>query len=287
MDAKTLCALGRKHNVFSHLELVSKFVRSQVNTELFWSQALCDKYPEIGRTDSSEKHYVSKNFKRVLQQMNEYVKQNCDPVQLKNGLLKSGKIQNIKLAIIGSEFTGKSALLYQWKSHKFNENYDATVEDSHEQNLAVGKEKAFLHIKDTAGALEYKELREEFIRNSTGFILVYNVTDRNTFDDLDMFVHQIFTLKKVKVPMVVVGNKNDLKEKRQVSEQEGRDFAGTLDAAFFETSAKTRYNVEEAFTEATRRSMCATVDFVSLIPILAHAVSKKNPSRRGSECSVM
>jgi len=153
-----------------------------------------------------------------------------------------------------------------------------------QQHYIIKQDKVLVKIRDTAGAQEYADLRESYIRDSDCFILVYCITNRNSFDALDTFVHQIFKIKKcARIPMVVVGNKLDLEEGRDVSSDEGQAFANTLDASFMETSAKTRYNVDELFTEAARRAMCASLDFKFVIPYL----TRDKQSRRKTECSMM
>ena len=91
------------------------------------------------------------------------------------------------------------------------------------------------------------------MRTGQGFICVYAVTSRSAFDEITSFREQILRVKdEDKVPMVLAGNKCDLEEERQVTTVEGQDLAKSFGCPFYETSAKARINVEEAFYELVR-----------------------------------
>jgi GTPase KRas len=97
------------------------------------------------------------------------------------------------------------------------------------------------------------------VRSSQGFLVVYSITSRSSFNDV---MAQVEHIKRVKdcdqVPMVIVGNKVDLEEQREVAKQELLELAKSLDVPCFETSAKTRENIEEAFFQLARDIVAAT-----------------------------
>src|SRR5688500_2586729 len=96
-------------------------------------------------------------------------------------------------------------------------------------------------------------MRDQYMRTGQGFILVYAITSRSSFDEIASFREQILRVKdKDKVPMILVGNKCDLETERQVTTGEGQDLAKSFGCPFFESSAKTRINVEESFYELVR-----------------------------------
>ena len=158
-----------------------------------------------------------------------------------------------KLVIVGGGGVGKSALTIQLIQNHFIDEYDPTIEDSYRKQVTIDAETCLLDILDTAGQEEYSAMRDQYMRTGQGFLMVYAITSRSSFEELVGFKDQILRVKEADhVPMVVVGNKSDLESERQVSSQEGQDLARNFGAPFFETSAKTRVNVEESFYHLVR-----------------------------------
>ena len=100
---------------------------------------------------------------------------------------------------------------------------------------------------------EFTAMREQYMRGGEGFILVYSVTDRRSFDEVRRFKEMIDRVRNYEpVPIVVAGNKRDLEHKRQVSTREGEAMALEFGCPFFESSAALRHNVDESFYEIVR-----------------------------------
>lgn len=96
-------------------------------------------------------------------------------------------------------------------------------------------------------------MREQYMRNGEGFLLMYSITSRMSFEEIEGFHQQICRVKdKDHFPMVLIANKCDLESERQVSSEEGRDLAKKYGCQFIESSAKFRINVEESFYEVVR-----------------------------------
>jgi len=170
-----------------------------------------------------------------------------------------------KLVIVGGGGVGKSALTIQLLQNHFIDEYDPTIEDSYRKQVGIDNEICLLDILDTAGQEDYSAMRDQYMRTGQGFILVYAITSRSSFEELVGFKEQIMRTKDTnKVPIVVVGNKSDLETERQVSTQQGQDLAKSFGAPFFETSAKVRVNVEEAFYQVVREIRKSYQDAVNL-----------------------
>lgn len=158
-----------------------------------------------------------------------------------------------KICILGCDGVGKTALNIMFTAGHFVEDYDPTIEDGCRKQAIVDEESCLFEVLDTAGAEEFSALRDQWIRDCEAFLIVYSINSRSSFDECESFINQV---KRVKdrdyLPMVLMGNKVDLEEDRQVSEPEGIEFAKLHGCVFFESSAKARINVEEGFFEAVR-----------------------------------
>ena len=158
-----------------------------------------------------------------------------------------------KLVIVGDVGVGKSACLIQLIQNHFIDDYDPTIEDSYRKRVTIDDETCLLDILDTAGTDEYSAMRDQYMRTGQGFLLVYSVTSRQSFDSISLFREQILTVKdEDTVPMLLVGNKCDLDNFREVATSEGQELAQILNCPFRETSAKSRINIEESFYELVR-----------------------------------
>ena len=159
-----------------------------------------------------------------------------------------------KLVMLGVGGVGKSCLTIQLVNKYFTYEYNPTIENSFRKQLTVDDETCLLEILDTAGQEEYLAMRDQHISQGQGFVLVYAVDNRNTFDQLPQLYNSITRVKESDAaPCVIMGNKADMTDKK-VQAQEGKDMAKKLgNSPFFETSAKTRLNVEEGFSQLVRQ----------------------------------
>lgn len=155
--------------------------------------------------------------------------------------------------VVGGGGVGKSALTIQLIQSHFVDEYDPTIEDSYRKQCVVDDQVALLDVLDTAGQEEYSAMREQYMRTGEGFLLVYSITSRSSFEEVVAFHQQILRVKdRDSFPVVIVGNKCDLEGERQVSFEEGQELARQVGCTFVETSAKQRINVEDAFYQLVR-----------------------------------
>lgn len=167
---------------------------------------------------------------------------------------KNHTVKEYKLVVVGGGGVGKSALTIQFIQSHFVDEYDPTIEDSYRKQVAIDNEVALLDILDTAGQEEYSAMREQYMRTGEGFLLVYSVIERESFNELSTFYQQILRVKDTDdVPIVLVGNKSDLTEERSVSYEEGEKLAKQFNCEFLETSAKQGINVDQAFHDLVRK----------------------------------
>ncbi|KAJ3017328.1 UNVERIFIED_CONTAM: Ras GTPase ras2 [Siphonaria sp. JEL0065] len=159
-----------------------------------------------------------------------------------------------RLVVLGDGGVGKTALTLQLCTNHFVETYDPTIEDSYNKQVVVDDVACNLEILDTAGQEEYTALRDQWIRDGEGFLLVFSLTSRSTFFRIEGFLDQILRVKDTDdhVPIILVGNKSDRTGEREVSREEGQALATKMRCQYVETSAKFRQNVDLVFYNVVR-----------------------------------
>jgi Ras-related protein Rap-2C len=171
-------------------------------------------------------------------------------------------MREFKVVVLGSGGVGKSALTVQFVSGTFMEKYDPTIEDFYRKEIEVDGAPCVLEILDTAGTEQFASMRDLYIKNGQGFVVVYSITSQQTFQDVRHMKDQIVRVKSGsysggsadanRIPILLVGNKVDLEHQREVSTLEGMTLAQSWGCPFMETSAKNRCNVNEVFAEVVR-----------------------------------
>jgi len=158
-------------------------------------------------------------------------------------------MKEFKVAVMGAGSVGKSALTVRFVRGVFVDKYDPTIEDSYRKQVKAGGQQVMLEILDTAGTDLFTSIRDLYMKSGQGFIFVYSIVAESTFLALPQLRKQLLRVKDVEnVPMVLVGNKCDLAEQREVSKERGQGLATEFgNCIFLETSAKTEVNVEKIF----------------------------------------
>ncbi|XP_029942308.1 ras-related protein ralB-B-like [Salarias fasciatus] len=158
-----------------------------------------------------------------------------------------------KVIMVGSGGVGKSALTLQFMYDEFVEDYEPTKADSYRKKVVLDGEDVQIDILDTAGQEDYAAIRDNYFRSGEGFLLVFSITEHESFTATSEFREQILRVKEEEaIPLLVVGNKSDLEERRQVSAEEAAAKAGEWGVQYVETSAKTRANVDKVFFDLMR-----------------------------------
>ena len=109
-----------------------------------------------------------------------------------------------------------------------------------------------LQIWDTAGQERFKAIQASYYKGANGILVVYDITERKSFDNLNSWLIEIEKNGNKNVYKLLIGNKSDLEDVRAVSKEEGKEFAEINGMEFFETSAKSNFQVQEAFIQLTR-----------------------------------
>ena len=167
-----------------------------------------------------------------------------DKTQIKN-------ILNIHIATLGETEVGKSCLIFRYIDKTFSETYLSTIGiDTKFKKLKVENgEEIKVKISDTAGQERFKFLASNYMRKADGIILVYDITKKSSFEGVKNWANTLKEEFGNSKPYILLGNKYDKEDKREVSEEEGKDFAFNKGIKFYETSCKTGFNVEEAIND--------------------------------------
>lgn len=159
-----------------------------------------------------------------------------------------------KVIVIGSGGVGKSALTLQFMYDEFVEDYEPTKADSYRKKLLLDGYEAQIDILDTAGQEDYAAIRDNYFRSGEAFLCVFSILEEESLNATEELREQVLRVKNddKSVPFLLVGNKIDLESRRQVSEEMGRERANQWNVSYYETSAKTRQNVDLVFLELMR-----------------------------------
>ena len=157
--------------------------------------------------------------------------------------------RKVQLLVIGDAAVGKTSILSRFAQDKFSPQYLATLGiDFFTKDVMIDKEIIHIKIWDTAGEERYRSLTKGFFKNGEGIIIVYDVTNRNSFESLKFWIDSIENnnnLENKKMPAVILGNKIDISD-RQVNENEAEEFAKSRNYKYFEVSAKSGNGVDES-----------------------------------------
>ena len=153
-----------------------------------------------------------------------------------------------KLIFLGDQYVGKSSILNRFYQDKFEQDYQATIGlDFHSKNVNINGTPVRLLLYDTAGQEKFKSLIPMYIRDANIILVVYDITNKDSFVHTEHWVNETKDLKREDAIFVLVGNKIDLEENRIVQVKEAEDFANEKGFLFYEVSAKTGDKIEELF----------------------------------------
>ena len=157
-------------------------------------------------------------------------------------------VQHFKIIFLGDQYVGKSSILNRFYQDKFEPDYQATIGlDFHSKNVEINGNSVRLLLYDTAGQEKFKSLIPMYIRDANIIIVVYDISNKDSFTHTDHWVNETKDLKREDAIFVLVGNKIDLEEKRVVTKKEAEDFATEKGFLFYEVSAKTGEQIQELF----------------------------------------
>ena len=197
-----------------------------------------------------------------------------------------------KVVLVGDQFVGKTNIMSKYLKNEFHEDSKATVGvefGSKQFNIDGHNIKA--QIWDTAGQERYKAITSAYYKGAKGAFVVYDITNNTSFESIEKWINDLKGAADKDLTIIVVGNKCDLEEKRQVTKEKGEEKANKLEVAFMETSAFSGENLDKAFElmikEVYRKcheEMLAEGDVDIIDEDQGINLAKKNENTEGKKC---
>jgi small GTP-binding protein len=155
----------------------------------------------------------------------------------------------LKLLTLGNSCVGKSSIVIRYTENKFYSSYLTTIGvDFLRKVITVGDKEINLQIWDSAGQEKYNSISKQYYNKADGIILVFDLNSRMSFDGMMNWLEEIEVSTEKGIPIVIVGNKCDLTT-REITTDEAYEFAETKNIPYFETSAMTGHNINEAINK--------------------------------------
>eukprot|EP00794_Sanderia_malayensis_P008119 gene8119-8989_t len=155
----------------------------------------------------------------------------------------------LRICVVGSGGVGKSCVTLRYLKNEFTEYYDPTMEETYQTEIIYSGKSHEVEIVDTAGQEEFTSFLDSSLATGDAFMVLYAINSLSSWNDLKSLRSKICqeTESTKKVPMIVVGNKRDLENERISLPEDPEDYAASINVPYIETSAKTGFNVKEAF----------------------------------------
>ena len=167
------------------------------------------------------------------------------------------KIYDAQIITLGEGKVGKTSLIFRYIDDTFNLNYLSTIGiDSKVKKIQLKNGQAVkVKLFDTAGQERFKSITTNYIKKANGILLVYDITDETSFKKIETWYENLSGDPNNILPIVLIGNKSDLKEERVVTTEEGKELATKLkiENHFFETSCQNGENVHEAINDLVQQ----------------------------------
>lgn len=153
-----------------------------------------------------------------------------------------------KVLLVGDSSVGKTSVLLRYTDETFHAEFQSTIGvDFRIKTISMNNKVLKLQMWDTAGQDRYRNLVSSYYRGARGLIIVYDITNKASFENVPKWIEECNLRVDIAIPKVLIGNKSDLNKNRQVSFEEGKEISERLGMRFFETSAKNNENIKEVF----------------------------------------
>ena len=153
-----------------------------------------------------------------------------------------------KVLLVGNSDVGKSSLILRYVDQIWNDVFVPTIGvDFKVKSLEIENKSIKLQIWDTAGQERFRNVISSYFKGAHGILLIFDITSRDSFKELENWLAEVEKNASTQILKILIGNKCDLEEEREISKDEGEAFAMRNGMQYIETSAKINTNVNEAF----------------------------------------
>ena len=160
---------------------------------------------------------------------------------------------DMRITILGKGIVGKSSLTYRFMNSDIPIEHDPTIEDRYKTTIQINNEEVTIELLDTAGEDGYQNMVDMWINNGDAFFLVFAINDEESFSILEKKREKIIKMKGKNIPVVLIGNKNDLNNEREIQFKDAKNLAKKWGIDYIETSAKNNFNCREALELIVRK----------------------------------
>ena len=164
--------------------------------------------------------------------------------------------KSCQILLLGNMAVGKTSLITRYVNNIFKGEYiNSTGIDYYFKNVIIDNINVLVKLWDTAGQERFKALTPSYLRNADGVMLVYDITNSDSFDDLKTWLDSMKNNlgEKNMIPIIIVGNKIDLEDIRDIKKKDAKKFANEYKYKYFEVSAKTREGIDDAVKELVKQ----------------------------------
>ena len=153
-----------------------------------------------------------------------------------------------KVVLVGDSFVGKTNIMSKYLKNEFYEDSKTTVGvEFGSKEFTIEGHKIKAQIWDTAGQERYKAITSAYYKGAKGAFVVYDITRKASFESIERWVNDLTSAADKNITIIMIGNKSDLEDQRQISKEQGEDKSAKLEIAFLETSALSGENLDKAF----------------------------------------
>ena len=196
-----------------------------------------------------------------------------------------------KVVLVGDSSVGKTNIMSKYLKNEFHEDSKATVGvEFGSKQFTVEGHQVKAQIWDTAGQERYKAITSAYYKGAKGAFVVYDITRKQSFDSVDRWVNDIKAAADKNLTIIIIGNKCDLEDQRQVNKEQGEEKAKSYEVAFMETSALSGENLDKAFDKMINEvfkkcheEMTADADIDAVGPSKDISLDKTKPKDGGQK----